>query len=147
MPYADREFKSEKGFYEHTIGRYIIKNIFKNDEIIINTMGKPVFKNSEVYFSISHSKEYVFVCFDKIPCGIDIEYIKHRNLKKLSFHFDKNFENLDEFYKFWTYKEASYKLGTNPAFYHYKKFKKDYFLTIVSSQNIEILPTIKEFDI
>lgn len=116
FPYADTEIKAEKRFYEYTIGRYLVKHVAQKyynidkTEIIKNENGKPIFKNSDLHFSISHSKNIVIACFDKYPCGIDIEYMKDRNIQKLSEYFDKNFETLEDFYKFWTTKEAKYKL-------------------------------------
>ena len=141
--YADIELKTEKRFYEYTIGRYLIKNIAKqyyeiNDtEIIINENGKPSFANSNLHFSLSHSKNIVIACFDEYPCGIDIEYVKEKDLTKLSKYFKKDFETLEDFYKYWTQREAQYKLDKPAKSVYSANFKNNYYLTIVSNSNID----------
>ena len=138
--YADIELKTEKRFYEYTLGRYLIKNVAKknyniDDEIIINKNGKPEFKNGEIYFSLSHSKNFIVACFDKNPCGIDIEFMKKRNLKELSEYYRQNFETIEDFYNVWTMNEAEYKLGQKAKFY--KIFKiENYCLAAVSSKRL-----------
>ena len=150
-PYADIEIKTEKRFYEYTIGRYLIKNAAKqyynltDTEIIINENGKPVFKNSNLFFSLSHSKDIVIACFDKYPCGIDIEYIKQKNLDKLSKYFKQNFKTQEDFYKYWTNREAQYKLNENTKNSYFAKFQNDYYMSIVSNKEfnqneLSILP-------
>ena len=147
--YADKEFKGEKRFFEHTIGRYLIKNvaqkIYKIDDvqIITNQNGKPQFKNSDLHFSLSHSKNYIIACFDEKECGIDIEFIKDRDFKKLSLRYGQNFENSEDFYKFWTLKEASYKQGNDIKDHYTTVFKNDYCMTVTSEKifdsNIDVI--------
>ena len=147
--YTDREFKSEKRFFEYTIGRYLINNVAQkiykidNAEIITEDNGKPKFAHSDLYFSLSHSKNYAVACFDENECGIDIEFIKERDFKKLSQHYGCNFKNSDDFYKFWTLKEASYKQNSTVNDYYTTVFKDDYYLTITSEKvfdkSIEII--------
>lgn len=148
--YADREFKTEKRFFEYTIGRYLVKKTAaeffntENPEIITDKKGKPFFKNSNLHFSISHSKEIIIACIDSEPCGIDIEYIKPRDLAKLSNYFKQDFQTLDDFYKFWTLKEATYKLNDKVKNTYSDKFLENYYLTITSASDIKI--EISEFD-
>lgn len=142
LSFADKNFNTKKRFYQYSIGRYLVKSIAQNVYNIENTditteeNGKPVFKNSSLCFSISHSKNIVVACFDKFPCGIDIEYIKPRNLEKLSEFFDRKFNSLEDFYKFWTFKEASYKLNNNLETQYFTKFQNEYYLSIVSSNKL-----------
>lgn len=149
--YSDKNFLSEKRFYEHTIGRFLINECakkyynIKNTEIITNSKGKPVFKNSDLNFSISHSGNFVIACFDNNNCAIDIEYIKPRKLSKFEKHYNKKFNNTEDFYKFWTYKEALYKLNDTAKSCYYNTFKKEYALTILSSEEKNINPVIIEF--
>lgn len=148
--YCDKELKNEKRFYEYTIGRYLVKNIAKkiykieDCEIVINENGKPVLKNSDLHFSLSHSKDYAVACFDTNQCGIDIEFTKERDFKKISQYYDQNIDTLEEFYRYWTLKEASYKLGAEVKDTYCTIFKGNYCLTIVSERifdkNIEIIP-------
>ena len=147
--YSDREFKNDKRFYEYTTGRYLVKNAAKkiykidNPEIIINESGKPVLKNSELNFSLSHSHNYVLACFDSYKCGIDIELIKNRNLGRFAKYYKKNYEDILDFYRDWTFKEASYKLGAEIKDSYAVIFKNNYYLTVVSEKvfdkNIEII--------
>ena len=147
--YADKEFKNEKRFYEYAIGRYLVKSVAKkfykveDCEIIINDNSKPIFKNSDLNFSLSHSKDYAVACFDINQCGIDIEFIKDRNFKKISQYYGENIETSEEFYQYWTLKEASYKLGQKVKDSFSTIFKNNYYLTIVSEKifdkNIEII--------
>ena len=145
MPYQDIELKNEKRFYEYCLGRFLVKNIAKqkynieDTEIVVKDNGKPVFKNADLFFSISHSKNIVIACFDKYPCAIDIEYIKERNFKKLSDFYNREFSSKEEFYKFWTLKEASYKLGEKVEESCFEIFKDEYYLAVVSGRkNIKI---------
>jgi 4'-phosphopantetheinyl transferase len=58
---------------------YLLKeyNIDYNDITILeNENGKPYIKDSNIYYSISHSNEYVIVAIDEKPIGIDIQFIK-----------------------------------------------------------------------
>ena len=148
--FADVEFKTDKRFYEYTIGRYLIKSvgekIFKlsNTEIVKDKNGKPIFKNQDLHFNISHSKNYIVAVFDKYPCGIDLEYIKPRDLKKLSKYYNRNFDSLENFYEFWTKKEAEYKLGSTPKDCCTSVFKDNYMLSVKSICVIESL-NISEF--
>ena len=142
-PFADIELKSEKRFYEYTIGRYLVcqaaKEFYniKNTEIVFSPNGKPQFKNADLNFSISHSKNIVMVCFDNLPCGIDIEYIKPRDFEKLAKHYNQNFKNAEDFYKFWTLKEASFKLGCSVKDYRSFEFKNDYFVTVTTTDELK----------
>ena len=138
--FADIELKSDKRFWEYTLARYIVKTIGKevyniDDEIIVNKNGKPEFKHGGIYFSISHSKNLVAVCFDECPCGIDIEFMKERDLREVSIYYQKKFETIDDFYKFWTKNEAEYKLGKKTK-YSYSRKSENYYLTVVSDNKI-----------
>ena len=151
IPYANIELKREKRFFEYTIGRYLIKYVgenyynIKDSTIIVDEKGKPFFKNSNLFFSLSHSKNIVIACFDNFNCGIDVEYKKDRNLKELSKYFNEEFKTLDNFYEFWTLKEASFKVNNQFKEKRFLKLNNDYYLTIVS--NNENLDNIELFKI
>ena len=143
--FADIELKTEKRFYEYTIGRYLVKSVgekvfgLSNTEIIKNKEGKPIFKNADIHFNISHSKGYVVAVFDNFPCGIDIEYIKPRDLGKLSKYYNREFTSLTNFYEFWTQKEATYKLGITNGKTYTTLFKETYSLTVASKIFIKFI--------
>ena len=140
--YADFEIKNEKRFFEYTVGRFLVKNVAKErfniqDSKIILNNNKPIFKNAKLHFNISHSKDIVIACFDNNPCGVDIEFIKEKKLDSFSKYFKQDFKTQEDFYKFWTYKEASYKLGCEVKDSHFTRFLDNYYLTIVSDKNIK----------
>lgn len=149
IPYADRKFKTEKRFYEYTIGRYLIKTVsqhyynIKDTSITINHNGKPFFKNHPIHFSISHSRNIVMACFDIYNCGIDVEYSKNRNLANLSEYFKHEFKTLEDFYRFWTLKESCIKLADSVNYQHFQKLNENYYFAVVSSnksiKNIELV--------
>ena len=149
IPYADKEFKTEKRFFEYAIGRYLVRHVasqyynIEDTSIIINEDGKPLFQNNPINFSISHSRNIVMVCFDRYNCGIDVEHIKSRNLSNLSEYFEQEFKTLEEFYRFWTLRESSIKLAGSVNYKHFQKLNEDYYFAVVSSNksinNIELV--------
>jgi len=152
LQYADREIKSEKRFFEYTIGRYLLKNIaqkiykIEDTKIITDENGKPKFKNSDLHFSLTHSNKYVVACFDEYECGIDIEFAKERDFDKLSRRHNRNFLNVDDFYKFWTLKEASYKQNSPVNDYYTTVFKDAYYLTVTSEKIFDKSAEIIKFN-
>lgn len=82
-----------------------------------NKNGKPYLDGNDLFFNISHSKDYVVCIISNEEVGIDIQKIGDINLeianrcflkkesdriKKLDNHIDK----LEQFYRLWTLKEA-----------------------------------------
>lgn len=136
--FSDKTFINPKRMWEYAIGRYLIKSIAKkiyklsSVEIMTKNNGKPVFKNSNLNFSLSHSNEYVVAVFDTQPCAVDIELVKNRDLTQLSNRYKQNFNSLVDFYKFWTCKEALYKLGTDAKEIYTTTFEQKYILTAAS---------------
>lgn len=140
--FQDIEIKSEKRFFEYTIGRYLVKKVgyefykIKDTEIIINN-SRPEFKNSDIKFNLSHSKNFVVCVFDKNLCSVDIQFMKDINLSNFEHYFKRRFENKIEFYKFWTQKEAQIKFKSKPFYFYTEIFKKEYMLTICSANKID----------
>ena len=149
--YNDIHLQNQKRFFEYTIGRYLVKNVAKSiynlddTEIILDKNSKPVFKGKELYFNISHSKNIVIACFDSFPCGIDVEFIRNRDLLRLEKYFKREFKDLEDFYKFWTFKEANYKLGCDSKYQYFSKFIDEYYLAITSLGQINC--KIEKFEI
>ncbi len=77
--------------------------------------GKPYLENESIFFSISHSGEYVLCCLSEKEVGCDIERIKDFNPKIAErFFTEKEKSLLDEggkelFTRFWTLKESELK--------------------------------------
>lgn len=121
LPYIDKtsfedNFKNKKHSIEHNLGRFLTKYTAKNqykieNPLIIKDNGKPKFVNSEIHFSISHSKDIVAVIFDENVVGLDIEFMKNRDFESISNYLKLKVENHDmkTFYKHWTRYEAEYK--------------------------------------
>ncbi len=112
----NREFSSEEKYLEHLCGlfltKFIAKQVYniKNTEIELKNK-KPYFKNNEIYFSVSHSKNIVLVGFNNANIGVDTEYMYPRNYQKIMDRYNKNIVNptKKDFYRFWTIHEAEIK--------------------------------------
>lgn len=61
--------------------RYIKKEYGVFSDLKITDKGKPYFENSEISFSVSHSKDVVAVCADKYNCGLDVQVFTLPNQK------------------------------------------------------------------
>ncbi|GEM_PF-2327988 len=101
-------------------------------EIEKDSKGKPFFVNrKDIFFSISHTREYIAICFDNKPIGIDMETIREKKIPLAERFFNtkevdylksiKNresnefsftsFEDTDlAFTQLWTIKEAYVKM-------------------------------------
>lgn len=92
---------------------------YKNLNFKINKYGKPYIKNKQIYFNISHSKEFVAVALSKNKIGIDIEKIRKTNIKTINKfaskseieYILKNNKNIEKkLFKIYTLKEAYFKM-------------------------------------
>lgn len=136
-----RKFDSEDKKLEHLLGvfltKLVAKNIFNVKNTNIEIVGrKPYFKTREIYFNISHSKDIVLVAFDTENVGTDIEFIKKRDFSSLFKRYSKDTTNptAEQFYDFWTYKEAEYKLGETVQTKLSEIIEKEYMLCIASKK-------------
>lgn len=142
-PFVDKDFKSGKRRVEYGLGRFILnfalKNFYKIKDFEIEIKDeKPVLKNGEIHFSISHSKNLVMAVFGAKNAGLDVEFIKDRNFEAFSNYFGHEFQNKEDFYSFWTQKEAKFKLKEEPEELLTFKFLNDYMVSIASA--VKILP-------
>ena len=77
--------------------------------------GKPHIYDDSVYFSLSHSGDYVACIISDKPCGIDIErHSEKRDYSKIARRICTDDElsminNSVEFYSYWTLKESALK--------------------------------------
>jgi phosphopantetheinyl transferase len=135
----ERKYKSEEKFLEHLCGIFLTKFVaqkfynIKNTDIKIEN-GKPYFPNTEIFFSISHSKNIIAVGFDKNNLGIDVEYMENRNFKRVLERYNQSFDNPTpkDFYNFWTIHEATIKLGSGPKSTSSSVLEKYYAISCVS---------------
>lgn len=105
----------------------ILENYFFMDitkvEYIYNEYGKPYIKDSNLYFSLSHSNGVIALAVSKEEIGLDIELIKDvkdnlalKVMNEAEYNIYKGLSKNDKisyFYEVWTSKEAYVKkLGT-----------------------------------
>ena len=68
----------------HRSGRELLEQMYRQyvgdamPEIQVTQRGKPYFANSPWYFSISHSRNYVFCALSQKPVGIDAEELNRK---------------------------------------------------------------------
>ena len=112
----------------------ILENYFFMDttkvEYIYNEFGKPYIKDSNLYFSLSHSNGVIALAVSKEEIGLDIELIKdvkdnlaHKVMNEAEYNIYKGLSKTDKisyFYEVWTSKEAYVKklgsaLTLNPS--------------------------------
>lgn len=95
---------------------YMVKKENIDPEIVYNEYGKPYFKNSKLYFNVSHSNKKVLIALSDSELGIDIQKISNYDeeridklAKRIYNDNDYNYFNNDEnvtFTQIWTIKEA-----------------------------------------
>ena len=134
-----RTFNSKDKELEHLCGifltEFVAKNIFdiNNNKIeIINK--KPFFVSKQMYFSISHSQDIVLVAFNSTNIGADVEYMKERDYKPVLKRYRQKIKNpsKEAFYRFWTLKEAEFKLNAETQSIFSKIIEQNYMLTCVA---------------
>lgn len=86
-----------------------------------NAYGKPMYSDDKVHFSFSHTKELLSVVFGNCNVGVDIEKIDlkrvNEGLKSRVLTEKENVVSKDDLFKFWTKKEAIFKLDGNNALF------------------------------
>ena len=110
----------------HSAGRALLAQIYRQltaepmPQILIGQWGKPYFADSNVHFSISHTKNHAFCVVSEHPVGIDAEELDREidlrlaekilspgELARFEVAEDKRLALL----KFWVLKEAAAKLS------------------------------------
>lgn len=141
-----KEISNPEKLREHCLAYYLAEKTaneyygFKSCEIIYKGK-KPVLKNNEKAFSISHSKEFIALGFSDSPCGIDIEKLTERDFLSIAERMKFECPNLETFYKIWTKYEAQYKLG-KPAQSEFYTQIENYALTAVSANKDEVFKIV-----
>ena len=124
------------------MGRFITETVAQkiyeiSDTSIIIKNNKPMFENSDIKFSVSHSQNLVAVAFSENECGLDIEEMKPRNLMHFEKRYNRNFISIEDFYKFWTGYEAEIKLQKKAQAKYSCILLKNFMLTVASESNIK----------
>ena len=101
-------------------GLLLKKAGFDSQELSFNEQGKPYFKNSSVYFNLSHSGEYALCAISDHEVGCDIEKIVPTDLKIAKRYFSvEEYEDIiaqppekqpERFFCYWTLKESFIKV-------------------------------------
>ena len=139
--FCHKSFKNRQKQLEHAFLYFMLDKILNEkygvqDRILEFIDGKPFLNTRKLYFSLSHSGDFVVIAISKNNCGVDIEKIKVRDYKTISERMGFECASLKEFYKEWTKYEANFKLGSK-----YKSTKtaelENYVLTAVSENNDE----------
>lgn len=109
-------------------GRYLLYELLDGhvDDIIFNKNGKPLFKNNNQFFNISHSGEYVVCVISDYPVGVDIQLIG--DIPKLDILFNDEEKKLsnNELVCLWTKKEAIIK-AEGLALKNFKKIDINFY--------------------
>ncbi len=137
-----KKFESPQKFRPQQSRPYIaeylsdfLKRPVAEDEIVYSSTGKPVFKNSEVHFSVSHSETILmFVCSKENKVGIDVQ-VPAGNIaigviqstltekEKSQRHWQ---QGKVQFFDVWTIKEAAVKLTGHGLSYPFDQIEIDF---------------------
>ena len=98
--------------------KHLLEKYFgiKDANIVKNENGKPYLVEQDVplFFSISHTKDWLFIAFSQSNIGIDAEYLDRKViyqpiLKKFSLDEQKEMQTTTDFLHHWTAKECTIK--------------------------------------
>lgn len=120
--------------------------LYKDVKLITNKNGKPYIANKNLFFSISHSHEYVIAAISNRKIGIDIEKIRKTPLNTINYFANekekkqiiKSKDQLKSIYKLYTLKEAYIKMiGLNINSFFDVEFLINNDKIVCSDNNIE----------
>ena len=139
--FQKREISNSRRLKEHCFAYLMIDRVLREfyqieDREIVFDNKKPIMKSGKKHFSLSHSGDYLALCFSDYPCGIDIEEKKERDFEKIAKRMEFDCTNLEEFYSVWTRYEAEYKLAENSKSC-WATVVENYALTALSSNEDE----------
>ena len=95
---------SSKDYLKKVLKKYHIEY-----DIFYNEYGKPYLKNNELYFNISHSKDYTVLVTSDKEIGVDIQYLTYneKTRDRICTEEERKKVKTDlDFTKIWTKKEA-----------------------------------------
>ena len=114
------------GLTGHEAGRQLLAELYRQEtgrdlpKVLTTDRGKPYFPDSDLHFSISHTKKHAFCALSEAPVGIDGEEadrdINLRLAEKIlspseKAQFDRAADKRAALLKFWVLKEAAAKLS------------------------------------
>lgn len=109
-----------RSFFSELLVKYTLMEKYNLSEsniyFALDKFGKPILKNSDIHFNISHSGDRVICGVGDSAIGIDIEMIRKLDYKSIYMKFSADeiaslelldeTEQLDRFYRIWTLKES-----------------------------------------
>ena len=116
-------------------------------EILTEPSGRPYVKGNPVFFSLSHSGDFLVMAVDGNPVGIDAELMKHRNFARVSsWFFGEPIHDREDFYRRWTRYEAGLKLAGMTLFskgapqpkHIHSETVGEYMLSVASGSPIDL---------
>ena len=132
---------------EYSLIKDGLKRLYNIDnfKVLYTDNGKPYLEDLDIYISISHSEDYVCVCFSEEKIGIDIQHFKEvkDNLKKY-LNIDKSLSNKDTIIEI-SKREAAIKLeglrlmninDINFENYKYKIYSNKRFVIVVATKKM-----------
>ena len=132
---------------EYSLIKDGLKRLYNIDEfkVLYTDNGKPYLKDLNIYISISHSQDYVCVCFSKEEIGIDIQHFKEikDNIKKY-INVDKSLSDKDTIIEI-SKREAAIKLeglrlmninDINLEKYNFKIYSNKLFVIVVATKKM-----------
>lgn len=169
MPKIIKEKIDHKALIENkkqtTLGYYLLKKLLKSSynlydipEIIFNENGKPLFKEKNIYFNISHCEELVVCVISSNDIGIDIEKIKSKKASLINYicnekelkQIEKSLNKDQKFIEIWTKKESYIKFNGSSININLKNIlnnvNENFFKTSIIKQKEEqfVLTIYKE---
>ena len=94
----------------------LIEEKINNLDIEYSKNGKPYLKNKNIYFNISHKKDYVITIISNKNIGVDIEYIDENKINKSTLKYfstkteEKNINNKELYFTIFSLKESYLKM-------------------------------------
>ena len=110
------KYKDIKRMVQKIASILLINKYSGEGELKYNEFEKP-YKDNGIFFSVSHSEDYIVIAVSDSNIGIDIEKVRTMNNKVIKYVLsDKeysHFNDIDDFFNMWTIKESVSKcLGT-----------------------------------
>ena len=94
-------------------------------DICISKDGKPYFKNSNIYFNYSHTKNYIACALSLQEVGIDIEELSRKINDKVASKYLDGVKDNNKRLEIWVRKEAYSKLKGLGLKINFQKIKLD----------------------
>lgn len=109
-----RSINEKDALIKQTAALYgVSREKLENDTICRSRDGKPFFKESDIYFSVSHTEDLWACLIGPYNCGLDVQYIKPCNFSKIAGRFFSERENkyvdehgIEGFFELWSRREA-----------------------------------------